>query len=84
MRYILFVKEACPFCVKAKQLLEERCLPYKQVNFSEQQEDILADIKDAYSWKTVPMIFYRDGDGIEFVGGYTDLTKHVEDDAEER
>tara|TARA_R110000751_G_scaffold266072_2_gene365124 strand:+ start:516 stop:770 length:255 start_codon:yes stop_codon:yes gene_type:complete len=84
MRYILFVKETCPFCIKAKNLLDEKGLPYKEVNFNAQQSEILNEIKEAYSWETVPVIFYRDDSRVEFIGGYTDLVKHVDTDAEGR
>ena len=73
MKYILFVKEECPFCIKAQSLLEDKGLDYKIVNFDETQQDILQEIKDAHSWVTVPMIFGRNKNSMEFIGGYTDL-----------
>ena len=33
MKYILFIKEECPFCVEAQNLLKERGLDYKIINF---------------------------------------------------
>ncbi len=78
MRYILFIKEECPFCVKAKDLLDERGLDYKLVNFSGQQQSILQEMKDAYDWKTVPMIFSRSGNKINFIGGFTDLANSLD------
>jgi glutaredoxin len=75
VRYIVFAKETCPFCVKAAELLEERKQNFKVVNFEESQTKVLEEIKEAYRWETVPMIFeVSDENQIKFVGGYTDLT----------
>jgi len=73
MRYILFVKGNCPFCNDAVKLLEQKNMPYNVVNFDSEQEGVLTEIKKAHEWETVPMIFYRDGSDIKFIGGYTDL-----------
>ena len=37
MRYILFIKKECPYCVKAQALLDEKEIIYKAVNFSLEQ-----------------------------------------------
>ncbi len=84
MRYILFVKETCPFCIKARDMLSERKIPFKEVVFQEDQLGMLEEIKDAYSWRTVPMIFYRDENKVEFVGGYTDLVEYVDSNVQEK
>ena len=78
MRYIMFAKETCPFCIKAEALLKQNNLLYNVVNFEPSQEDLLVEIKKAHSWNTVPMIFERDGADIKFIGGYTDLQKWLE------
>jgi len=83
MRYVLFVKDNCPFCVKAREFLEDRSLPYKEVMFEEDQTNILNEIKEVYSWKTVPMIFCRDKDQVNFIGGYTDLVRQLGSDVKE-
>jgi len=73
MRYILFVRESCPFCVEAQNLLQETGAEYSVINFDENQNSILQEVKNAYDWNTVPMIFQREGNNINFIGGYTDL-----------
>ena len=75
MNYIVYVRDNCPFCVKAEELLNTKNLNYKIVNFSADQTQLLSEIKNAYSWTTVPMIFRREENEIEFIGGYTDLEK---------
>ena len=77
MRFILFIKEQCPFCVTAQELLTSRNFDFKTVSFESDQTETLNEIKEAYNWPTVPMIFLRDGNNIEFIGGCTDLEKRL-------
>ncbi len=78
MRYILFAKKTCPFCIKAETLLKENNLLYNVVNFESNQEGVLSEIKKAHNWNTVPMIFERNEADIKFIGGFTDLQKWLE------
>jgi len=75
MRYILFTKEECNFCSRAVELLLQEQLPFNIINFEPEQEGVLSEMKKAYEWATVPMIFFRNGQDIKFIGGFTDLEK---------
>ena len=77
MRYVLYVKQTCPFCIKAQKLLEKHSVDFKVVNFSVENQDVLEEIKEAYEWSTVPMIFKIEKE-IRLIGGYTDLIKHFD------
>jgi len=79
MRYIIFMKDDCPYCVDAIELLKSKGLSYKSIVFSEEQDNILSEVKDAYQWKTVPIIVSRDADNTKLIGGYTDLAEHLKD-----
>ena len=79
MRYILFTKKECAFCTDSIELLSREQVPYKIVNFESEQEEILSEIKKAYEWETVPMVFFRDGQDIKFIGGFTDLQRWIDD-----
>jgi glutaredoxin len=79
MKYVLFVKQTCPFCVKAQEFLQEREKDFEVVNFEEGHQGVLHDIKRVFSWPTVPMIFEA-GEKINFIGGYTDLVKHFDEE----
>ena len=85
MRYVLFVKDACPFCVKAEELLNDKGLDFKSVSFEPEQEGLLQEMKDAYHWQTVPMVFQVSAPNqpgmpeIKFIGGYTDLIKFLDE-----
>jgi len=80
-QYVLYVKDRCPFCTKAKQLLELNNISYHAVAL-DSSPVILQEMKTAWSWNTVPMVFELTGDSadrsVEFVGGYTDLRNRLE------
>lgn len=74
-RYIVFCKPTCPFCVKAKELLEERKLEHSMVDVGDTWEQL----KGAFRWKTVPMILEVENDVLyHFIGGYTDLVEYLD------
>ena len=78
MRYVIFAKPSCPFCVKAEEFLTEKKQNFKTVNFQEDQQEILQEIKDAYNWNTVPIVLkVHDTAKIELIGGYTDLVESL-------
>tara|TARA_B100000287_G_scaffold13730_1_gene13895 strand:+ start:23406 stop:23603 length:198 start_codon:yes stop_codon:yes gene_type:complete len=64
----------------AIDLLNEKGLQYKVVKFERDQLELLSEMKKAYDWKTVPMIFSRNGQDIKLIGGYTDLQKWLSGD----
>lgn len=83
MFIVVFGRENCPYCVKAKDLLKENKLGFSYL-------DVTADEKFFFqmnSWvqqatgkpaKTVPQIFI---DG-KYVGGYTELEARFESEKE--
>ena len=78
MRYVLFVKNECPYCIKAKELLQSKKENFRIVSFEPDQENVLKEIKEAYEWSTVPMIFQVKGNkNIDFIGGYDSLVDHL-------
>ena len=77
-KYILYVKTSCPFCEQAENLLIEKKEKYFIVPFDTQPQ-ALNHLKWAYSYETVPIIFKREGDKIDFIGGYDDLVKHFDE-----
>ena len=58
----------CPYCVRAKQLLQRLGVPFTEINL-DGRDDELEELRARTHWKTVPQIFIND----EFIGGYTDL-----------
>ena len=68
MKAVVWSKPACPFCVKAKNLLKNKGIEYEEKNIAEgyKIEDLLALVPNA---RTMPQIWI---DG-EHLGGYDQL-----------
>jgi glutaredoxin 1 len=75
-QYLIIGREACGYCVKAKDLLGDVGIPYDYKDIyaiSVQEREYLEEIAGA-PFKTVPQIFiYQIGGGIAHVGGYNEL-----------
>ncbi len=69
MEIIVYTKPHCGFCVRAKQLLESKGLPYTEIVISD--AETAEKLIGKTGCKTVPQIFING----EFIGGYTDLKK---------
>jgi glutaredoxin len=70
MQAIIYSKDMCPYCVRAKQLLEQKGIAYEErvIGRGYTKEQLLEAVPNA---RTVPQIFL---DGM-LVGGYDDLVK---------
>jgi len=75
-RYHLIIKESCPYCGKALQLLDSKGLTYDTDSMDETPE-LLQEIKQKLNCKTVPIIWEIDNVGSrKFIGGYAELVQH--------
>ena len=61
-------KNPCPYCDRAKNLLDGKGIPFEVIDLTDKMDELQA-WKEKTGWKTVPMIFINDN----LVGGYTDL-----------
>lgn len=67
----LYTKPMCPFCVKAKDWLQQNNIAYTEVDISE--NETAREMLKEHGHKTVPQIYFN---GKLFVdGGYTGLSK---------
>ena len=69
-QYTIFGRPGCGFCIRAKQLLDMKGLPYNYVDIHKEgltQADLEKTIGRPV--RTVPQIFH----GTDYVGGYTEL-----------
>jgi len=73
MKATVWSKDACPFCVQAKALLESRGIEFEERNVSKDwtREQLLAAVPTA---RTLPQIFLDDN----YIGGFTELRKHLQ------
>lgn len=65
----LYSADWCPYCQRAKRLLENKGVDYKEINIDREpgkREEMTAKT----GHKTIPMIFVND----KFLGGYSELS----------
>ena len=82
--YHVYAKAACPWCVKAINLLHEKGCEFV-LTLVDNSPEFYHNVKKKYDWQTVPMVAEIDVTGNEvFIGGFTDLSaylaEHMEDD----
>ena len=68
-KVVIYSKENCPYCVWAKQLLDNKNVSYDEIriDLDEQQREIMVR---ASGRRTVPQIFIND----QPIGGFDDLS----------
>lgn len=66
----IYTKETCPYCVRAKALLDDKGLEYTEHNMQDKPQELEA-LKQRTGWKTVPQIFI---DG-KLIGGFSELSQ---------
>ena len=73
MKATVWSKDACPFCVQAKALLESRGIEFEERNINTEwtREQLLEAVPTA---RTLPQIFLDDN----YIGGFTELRQHLQ------
>jgi glutaredoxin 3 len=73
MKATVWSKDACPFCVQAKALLESNGIEFEERNVSKDwtKEQLLEAVPNA---RTLPQIFLDD----KLVGGFNELRKQLQ------
>lgn len=66
----IYTTAYCPYCLKAKALLDAKGVAYTEISLEGKPDD-LAALKKRTGWRTVPQIFI---DG-KLIGGFTDLAE---------
>ena len=64
----VYTLSGCGFCVRAKLLLDEKAVPYNEINVT-QDPDAADEVRSRTGHWTFPQVFV----GTEFVGGFTEL-----------
>lgn len=64
----VYSTQICPYCVRAKLLLEERGIPFQEIDVT-RDPDTRAWLVETTGRRTVPQIFIGD----EPIGGFDDL-----------
>ena len=66
----IYTKNYCPYCAKAKTLLDSLKIQYVETDITETPE-IIEELSAKSGFKTVPQIFVGD----KCLGGYSDIAK---------
>ena len=66
---IIYSTMMCPFCVNAKNLLEEKGVSYQEIRVDEDQSKLSEMLSKSSGRRTVPQIFIND----EPIGGSDEL-----------
>jgi GrxC family glutaredoxin len=66
---IIYTKHSCPYCIRAKRLLESKGATYTEIDIEEHPEQRETMILRSNGGKTVPQIFI----GESHIGGCDDL-----------
>lgn len=66
---IIYSTQMCPYCVRAKKLLDAKGQSYKEIDVSSDAELKDKMIEKAGGQRTVPQIFIND----QHIGGFDDL-----------
>ena len=74
MKFLVFTKNRCSYCDRAKDLIVQKGYEYESINIEEDNNiDILLEM-NKYA-RTMPQIFIND----KLIGGYVDLVKYFEE-----
>lgn len=59
----------CPYCVRAKSLLERKGVAFTEINLDEEAPEVKTELIQKTRHRTVPQIFINN----EFIGGFDQL-----------
>ncbi|AXY57809.1 glutaredoxin 3 [Acinetobacter chinensis] len=65
----IYSTSVCPYCVRAKQLLERKGVVYKEINLSNEEPEVRMELMQRTKHRTVPQIFINE----QFIGGFDQL-----------
>jgi glutaredoxin 3 len=65
----IYTTDYCPYCKKAKSLLTQLGLDYKEIDITQNEDDAMDTLIAKTGMSTVPQIFIND----KFIGGCDDL-----------
>ena len=74
-KYRIYSKDGCPFCIRAKNLLEKLDLEYEVVDLTNNlmRNDFYEQRQFASHLRTVPKVYEIVADKEILIGGYTEL-----------
>lgn len=70
MSIILYSTDYCPFCIRAKKLLQSKSLDFKEINLSSNRDELIK-LTQKTGMQTVPQIFIHG----KLIGGFQELSE---------
>jgi glutaredoxin 3 len=67
----VYTTQFCPYCVRAKALLKERGVPFREIQFDMDDDKSWDELIARSGMQTVPQIFHGD----RLIGGYNELAQ---------
>lgn len=64
----IYTTSYCPYCIRAKHLLESKGVEYEEINLDKNPKKKLETMQ-MHNWRTIPIILI----GGELIGGYDQL-----------
>ena len=71
-KIIVYSKDQCGYCVKAKALLNSKSIEFKEININEKAEAFEYIVSQGH--RSMPQIYIDD----KSIGGYTELLKYID------
>lgn len=65
----IYSKKTCPYCDRAKQLLDQKGVSYTEIRIDEHPDQVEVMLRRAEGRRTVPQIFINN----QHIGGFDDL-----------
>lgn len=65
----VYTTTVCPYCVRAKQLLQRKNIAYQEINLNNEPAEVRLELIAKTKHRTVPQIFIND----QFIGGCDEL-----------
>ncbi|MGK0290709.1 MAG: glutaredoxin 3 [bacterium] len=66
---LVYSKSWCPFCIRAKRLLESKSIEFTEIDVEEHPTEFVKMLEKSNGGRSVPQIFIND----EHIGGCDDL-----------
>jgi glutaredoxin len=81
MKFTVYTKDACPHCVNAKNMLQQRDIGYNELHLGTDltREQMLEHFQYFGHGRTMPMVIVEDEFGnVERIGGASELKTYLE------
>ena len=66
---VVYTTTVCPYCVRAKQLLQRKNVAYKEINLNTEPSEVRTELMARTKHRPVPQIFINE----QFIGGFDQL-----------